>query len=417
MQPARPAATTNGVGAYLVLLQFFFTLTWTVYVIFLPRLAAQVGIRPQAVIAILMLDQAIFALTDWLMGRFADRWSQTMGRLSRVVAIVTAVSCVAFLLLPLVAPTGSDALFLGLTILWSATSSALRAPPLALLGKYAPSGAVPWLASLSMFGLGIAGALAPYLTVALRETDPRLPFALASVALLVVTLGLGWAERSLASVALPPNAAESSEPLPLARIAKRGPLVLFLIAVMLLGLGFQIHFSLNSAPMFLKFVRPPDLEHLMPIFWIGFNLLMLPGTALTGRYGGLWVMAGGGLVAAQAAFAAMNAGNLTVLTVAQFVTGGAWGCVMMSAVTAALALGHGEGERNNHNNEGSITGALFSLLAVAAFARMMIVWTELNKETAFAMIQPWLPVAAWLLAGTLLLAIALRLGRDAVQRV
>ena len=39
---------------------------------------------------------------------------------------------------------------------------------------------------------------------------------------------------------------------------------------------------------------------------------------------------------------------------------------------------------------------------------VMIVWTELNKDPTFATIQPWLPVAGWLLAAGLLLVIALR---------
>ncbi len=402
----------NRIGVYVAFLQFFFTLTWTVYVIFLPALAAQVGIRPQAVILILMLDQAIFAVMDYLMGQMADRVSKIVGRLSKIVAATTAVSCIAFLLLPFAAPTGSEALFIVLTIVWSASSSVLRAPPLALLGKYAARSAVPWLASLSMFGLGVAGALSPYLTAALRELDPRVPFALASVALLVVTCGLGWAERSLAG-APPPVVTEVAEPT--ASTQTRSPLGVFLLAVVLLGFGFQIHFSLNAAPLFLKFAKPSELENLMPVFWIGFNLLMLPATMLTKHYGGLWVMIAGGVVGALAAFAAVNAGSLMALSTAQFIAGGAWGCVMMSAVTAALALGHTSGE---NSNEGSISGALFSLLAVATLARMMIVWTELNKDPTFAAIQPWLPVAAWMLAAVLLLLIALRRAeRVALQRV
>ena len=385
------------VGVYLAFLQFFFALCWTVYVIFLPALAAQVGIRPQAVILILMLDQAIFSVMDWLMGRMADRVWRIVGRLSLIVAVTTTVSCIAFLLLPFAAPTGSEALFIALTIIWSASSSVLRAPPLALLGKYAAQSTVPWLASLSLFGLGVAGAVSPYLTVALRELDPRVPFALASVALLVVTLGLGWAERSLAGAAAPALTE------PISSVQHRAPLGIFLLAIVLLGLGFQIHFSLNAAPMFLKFAEAAELEHLMPIFWIGFNLLMLPGTMLTSRYGGLKVMAAGGVVAAIAAFAVVQATSVTALSVAQFVAGGAWGIVMMSAVTAALAISQ---NARHGGREGSITGAIFSLLAIATLARMMIVWTELYKSPGFASIQPWLPVAAWLLAAVVLLFVA-----------
>ena len=386
-------AKLNRVGVYLAVLQLFFTLTWTVYVIFLPALAAQVGIRPQAVILILMLDQVIFAVMDWLMGQMADRVSKVVGRLSKIVATTTAVSCVAFLLLPFVSLTGNEALFIVITIIWSASSSVLRAPPLALLGKYASWSAVPWLASLSMFGLGVAGALSPYLTATLREIDPRVPFVLASVALLVVTLGLGWAERSLA------KAPAEAKPLPVTPARANGSPGLFLLAVVLFGLGFQIHFSLNTAPMFLKFAKPTELEHLLPVFWIGFNLLMLPGTLLTSRFGGLTVMAAGGVVGAIAAFAVAQATNVTALSTAQFVAGGAWGIVMMSAVTAALAIGHSVRYRGR---EGSITGALFSVLAITTLARMMIVWSELNKSPGFASIQPWLPVVAWLLAAVAL---------------
>ena len=91
---------------------------------------------------------------------------------------------------------------------------------------------------------------------------------------------------------------------------------------------------------------------------------------------------------------------------------------MMSVVTAALALGHSSAGDGKNSNEGSITGALFSLLAIATFARMMIVWTELNKDPTFATIQLWLPTAAWTLAAGLLLVIAMRRGEGgALQRV
>src|SRR2546428_5866218 len=168
------------VGAFLAVVQFFFTLTWTVYVIFLPQLAVQAGIAKELVLVILMADQVIFALMDLGMGLWADRLARTVGRLGAVVASLTAFSCLAFLLLPHVARggTGTQWLFAALIVAWSATSSALRAPPLMLLGKYVAAPSVPWLASLSLFGLGVAGPVAPYLTVTLRQVDPRLPFAL-----------------------------------------------------------------------------------------------------------------------------------------------------------------------------------------------------------------------------------------------
>ncbi len=52
-------AGASRTGLYLAFLQLVFTLGWTTYVIYLPRLAAQVGIAPGAVIFVLMMDQAI----------------------------------------------------------------------------------------------------------------------------------------------------------------------------------------------------------------------------------------------------------------------------------------------------------------------------------------------------------------------
>ena len=71
---------------------------------------------------------------------------------------------------------------------------------------------------------------------------------------------------------------------------------------------------------------------------------------------------------------------------------------MMSAFTAALARGHNNDGDGKSSDEGSATGALFSLLAIATLARRMIVWTERNKAPIFASIQPWLPVVAWIAA-------------------
>ncbi len=54
------------VGLTLAAIQFFFTLTWTIYVIFLPQLAAQVGIAKEAVLLILLMDKLIFLVVGAL---------------------------------------------------------------------------------------------------------------------------------------------------------------------------------------------------------------------------------------------------------------------------------------------------------------------------------------------------------------
>src|SRR4029077_17564947 len=79
--------------------------------------------------------------------------------------------------------------------------------------------------------------------------------------------------------------------------------------------------------------------------------------------GGLIVMGAAGLLGAVAIAAAEFAGNLNTLIVAQFLAGAAWGCMLMSAISAALAIG-------STGAEGKVTGLVFSALALGTVARM-----------------------------------------------
>src|SRR5579883_3576125 len=133
--PLATSAGANRTGLYLSFLQLVFTLLWTTYVIYLPKLAAQVGIAPAAVILILMMDQAIFTITDTAMGLVADKVEALLGRLGVFVGALTLLSCAAFAALPFVAGVGPAAKtgLIALIAIWAVTSSALRAPPLILL--------------------------------------------------------------------------------------------------------------------------------------------------------------------------------------------------------------------------------------------------------------------------------------------
>ena len=76
------------------------------------------------------------------MGIAADRIAPFVGKLGVFVGVLTAISCAAFIALPFVAGTGpgAQAWFIVLILIWVVTSSALRAPPLTLLGKHRAPG-------------------------------------------------------------------------------------------------------------------------------------------------------------------------------------------------------------------------------------------------------------------------------------
>jgi MFS family permease len=381
-------------GVYLAFLQLVFTLGWTVYAIYLPKLAAQVGIAPASVILILMMDQAIFTVTDTAMGIAADRLAPVVGRIGVFVGGLTALSCTAFVALPFVAGTGSGAqtAFIALIVIWAITSSALRAPPLTLLGKYGARPSLPFLSALVMLGYGIAGAVSPYLGTLLRNYDARLPFVISSAVLVVTALALLKAERDLAQ--RPALRAESLRPRSFGRVP-----VFFIASMLILALGYQLHFSLNSAPFFLKFAKPADLDWLMPVFWIGFNLVMFPASLVAKQRGGLMVMGVAGLLGAVAVIGAETAASLNVLIVTQFIAGAAWGCMLMGAMSAALLIGA-------TGAEGRVVGLVFSALALATFARMAAVAGGLQKLPDYAPLLHWAPVACWSVAGAGLLVLA-----------
>jgi len=390
----------HAAGWYLAVLELVFALGWTVYAIYLPQLAAAAGIGAGTVVVILMLDQAIFTVTDFAMGVAADKLSPIVGRLGHWVAGITLLSCLAFVLLPYAARSDVGIpLFIGLIVVWAATSSALRAPPLTLLGKHTARPVLPSLLSFAMLGLGAAGAVSPYLAMALAKRDPRLPFIIASGALVLTTLALAEVERGLAKQARP-----KPEPPPPAGRAAPLPIALFALAAVIFAFGFQIHFFFNSAPLFQHFSS--DVSKLMPLFWVGFSIAMFPASRLTKRLGGLSVMGVAGMVGAVAIAAMEIADTLGLAVAAQLVAGAAWGVILMSAFAAGATLGH-------TGAEGKTTGLLFSALALATFTRMALTAGGAAADPALGPLLHGAPIACWTAGGLTLLALSLLSGHPA----
>jgi hypothetical protein len=330
-----------------------------------------------------MADQLVFALTDVLTGFWLDRVRAGLARVGVWMLGVTAISCAAFVALPFAG--ASAAWLLAAIVLWAVTSAALRSPPWVLLSRHAATPSIPWLSSLVLTGTAVASALAPYLGIVLRGVDPRVPFVVSSATLALTVAGLVLAERRMSTE----PRAEPQAPRP-AR-----PWALYL-ALALLALGFQVHFALNSAPRYLEFASQAALAYLMPVFWVGFNLLMFAAVRVVKRLGPLDAMALAAASGAMATLAASVAADLYVLVAAQFLAGGCWGVACAAAYTAAVALGR-------TGREGRFLGTLFAVLALAVAARIAAVAGGAAQLPAVSALLPWLPEAAWLLAALVLL--------------
>ena len=379
----------SGLAVIVGVVQFLFTTTWTAYVVYLPALAKEAGIASW-VPWLLVADQLIFAAMDVVTGYWVDRVRAAVARLGGWIVGVSAVSCLAFVALPYAG--ASPTLLLAAIALWAITSSALRSPPWALLARHAPTPAMPWLATLVLTGTAVASALAPYLGVALRGVDPRVPFIASTAVLLATVMVLMVAERRLGA----PPAGEPQPPVGL----QGGTLF---VALLILALGFQVHFALNAARRYTQFAARDKLPYLLPLFWVGFNAFMFPAERLVRRWGAADAMSLAAALGALAALAAALAPNLASLASAEVIAGGSWGAASVAAYSAAVALGRG-------GREGRYLGTLFAMLALAVALRIAASGSGLAQTHAFSMLAPWLPQSLWLCAALLLVAGRLRRG-------
>lgn len=122
-----------------------------------------------------------------------------------------------------------------------------------------------------------------YLGMILKGTDPRLPFAISALTLLVAVVVL---QRVTGTQAPEPRA---DEPQPIAFPAY---LPLLLVLALASG-GFQLHAFVNSAPRATADAPKGNLPWLMPLLWLGFFAALVGVAMLIKRFGALAVAAGG----------------------------------------------------------------------------------------------------------------------------
>ena len=147
-------------GLALAGAQFFFTLGWTVYALMLPGLLATAGIAASWLPMLLMVDQLIFAVMDIGFGVAADRIGEGYRRLAKLLLILSTLSAVAFMLLPMAAGLSSGIL-LSVLAIWVISTSVVRAPTLVLLAKQAKAAQQRSLVIWYIAGMGLALALSP----------------------------------------------------------------------------------------------------------------------------------------------------------------------------------------------------------------------------------------------------------------
>jgi hypothetical protein len=406
-------------------IQGLFALTWALYVAFLPGLLARAGLEAGLAIFFVLLDQAVFAVADWASGVYADRLARMLNRIGPALTACAMFSSCALAALPWVAGLGVPALMIVVTVLWTASSSALRAPVFTLLGRVGgaarPAGAV----SLALLGIGIAGAIAPMFTRALARFDAGAALGACAASLAVAALfasrlesagagsgatatapgatGTGTpASGAVATAGSSARASATSAPSTSAaattRVTPSRAPAFFIAALVALGaFGVQVHTVLLGAR-----AAKAGLVWAAwwaPTFWTGFALGLVIAafvgrvreTAPPLRIGGAGLVLG-----AFAIVGAQGAADDALFIVAQLAAGATWALFTAVAVRAAMAYGGSRGI-------GSPLGLMFSALALAALARVGLVIAGWQGGAWLA----WVPATAFVLSGGVLLVFAL----------
>lgn len=366
-------------------IQGLFALTWALYVAFLPALLARAGIDARLAIAFVLLDQAVFAVADWASGVYADRLARLLGRIGPALTACAIVSSCALAALPWIAQLGVPALLVGVTVVWTASSSALRAPVFTLLGRVGGSIRPAGTVSVALLGVGIANAVAPAVTKSLAQVDAALALTVCAVSLAIAALFASRLES-----ATPPGAAKGESP------RSRGP-VFFITALVLLGaFGVQVQTIVLGGR-----AAKAGLDWATwwgPVFWIGFALGLVVAALIGRRQETAAPLRAGGAglaIGAVAAVAAQWAPNAALFTAAQGFAGAAWAVFTSVAVRAAMTHGGGRGI-------GAPLGLIFSALAVAALGRVGLTLAGWQGEPWLA----WVPAVMFAASGVVLVLFA-----------
>ncbi len=384
-------------GLALAGVQFFFTLGWTVYALMLPGLLATAGIAASWSPMLLMADQLIFAAMDIGFGVAADRMGEGYRRLAKLLLVLSTLSAVAFMLLPMAAgisPGISPGILLGVLVVWVISTSVVRAPTLVLLAKRAKAAQQRSLVIWYLAGMGLASALSPFLGLWLKGVDPRLPFTVSAVTLLLAVVvllrvsGKGVAAKGQEN---PPQPASFSAYAPL------------LVVLGLAAFGFQIHAFVNAAPLYLAQAAKENLPWLMPLLWVGFFVTLSGVEPLVKRLGAMPMATFGIFLTALSSYASAAVNGQNGLIFLQLLAGAGWALAFAGLMEQAAMAG-------SRGAEGRFMGGFFAVTAICALARIAFAtqWLPNLKDIQFV-----LPAALLLAAG---LIAALNAGKWAKTR-
>ncbi|MEO0869268.1 MAG: MFS transporter, partial [Cyanobacteria bacterium J06642_11] len=170
----------------LAAVQGAIALTWVIYNLYLEDLLVTLGFSAALATTLLVIENAMGAVMEPLMGSFSDQRQHWVGSRFPQIALGMILAAICFLGIPLVLLVGSSvkALLPITLVAWALAMTVFRSPALSLLGRYAFEADLPQAASvLTMVG-GVTGAMAPLAGDFILGMGPLAAFIIGTVVLL-----------------------------------------------------------------------------------------------------------------------------------------------------------------------------------------------------------------------------------------
>ncbi|MEO0542075.1 MAG: MFS transporter [Cyanobacteria bacterium P01_A01_bin.105] len=293
----------------LAAVQGAISLTWVIYNMYLDDLLLALGFSAGLATLLLLIENALAAVMEPLMGSFSDRRQHWVGSRFPQIALGMIVSAVCFLGIPLVVIVGGvsfKALLPGALVAWALAMTIFRSPALSLLGRYAYEADLPQAASvLTMVG-GVTGAMAPLAGDFILGLGPLAAFSIGTVVLLAAALVLKQVQ--------PDQAIASSSASVGNRVPMRWANLPWIVGTGV-GVALGLRLLLQSFPQAVAGTGFPQPKLIMGVLFLTVAVSALPCGRLGAKLGNrpAMLIGLGGMIATVGATAIVGTAGLAVL--------------------------------------------------------------------------------------------------------
>ncbi|MDJ0715026.1 MAG: MFS transporter [Prochloraceae cyanobacterium] len=340
-------------------IQGAFILSWVIYNLYLVDLLGEFDFPKPLAVGILMVENALGAVMEPLMGSFSDRFQHWVGSRLPIIAFGMILASSCSIAIPAILVFGNSQgvmrwILPTALLSWALAMTVFRSPALSLLGRYAFATNLPQAASILTLVGAVAGAMAPLASEFILGLGKEFAFAIGSFVLLGAAAALRFAN--------PDRLISSSDTSKTDRNSRGKISIACLSLIFGAGVGVTLGFRLlmQNFPKIIKLQVPgANTGIILGCIFIALAITAIPSGLLARRLGNRRSMLLGlGLMAVFCGSIALTGNSITAVGIAIFL-GASYSLVSNGTIPFALSLVPSE-------KGGLGTGMFFSGGAVAS---------------------------------------------------